>query len=354
MCAVSSIEPPSAFTVATSRSFAVLVCNASGTAGVVNLVVGLNGQNTTFNGTLTDNYGLKGNLTKTGAGILTLSGNNAKTIAALTENLGTNANLTFTAKNGVIGAIANNLSVVFVAPTGPTASETYALTGNTLTVGLAGPSAGVVNSTAATILNAINGNIALNTTFTVSNTTGTGSNGSGTVAVFTGTLAGQYGYNGTTTITSGTFGNFSGIAGNQTTGGFINFNSLNNFGTTPNITLSNGGLQFAAGYTGGDVSGVFNSNGGLGAGVDTLDVNNNNIVLGTPLAGTGELVVAGNGTLTLVGASTYTGGTAVNHDATRLYLGSGGTSAGNAGSVTGNILDNSGVAFNEPTRVTTR
>ncbi len=75
----------------------------------------------------------------------------------------------------------------------------------------------------------------------------------------------------------------------------------------------------------------------------TLDTNGNNVVLSSAVVngttGTGALTKAGNGKLTLVANSTYSGGTTVNGGT--LQLGNGGPS----GNVAGNIVNNGTVAF---------
>ncbi len=92
--------------------------------------------------------------------------------------------------------------------------------------------------------------------------------------------------------------------GTAVDGGLINFNSGNNFGPA-NLTLAGGGLQWAANNTL-DISSRLNP---LGAGNDTFDTNGNNIAFASVVAGSGTLVKAGDGTLTLTVNNTYTGGT---------------------------------------------
>ncbi len=101
------------------------------------------------------------------------------------------------------------------------------------------------------------------------------------------------------------------------TGGLINFNSATNFGSG-NITLFNGGIQWATGTTT-DISGQINGRfGGLqgnispNTGNDTFDTNGNNVTFASSLSGNGALVKAGNGTLTLTVNNTYSGGTVAN------------------------------------------
>ena len=72
-----------------------------------------------------------------------------------------------------------------------------------------------------------------------------------------------------------------------------------------------------------------------GRGGGTIDTNGNNVSFATGLSGSGGLVKAGAGTLTLLAANSYSGGTTV----------LGGTLAGTTASLQGNILNNAAVTF---------
>ncbi|SHJ24906.1 autotransporter-associated beta strand repeat-containing protein [Bradyrhizobium lablabi] len=123
---------------------------------------------------------------------------------------------------------------------------------------------------------------------------GNGGSGSWTLAkTGTGTLA----LSATNTYSGGT----------TVTGGLINFNAVNNFGSGQ-ITLNGGGLQWATGNTT-DISSRLAALGSNGA---TFDTNGNNITLGSSLSGTGGLTKTGAGVLTLSGSSNYAGATNVN------------------------------------------
>jgi outer membrane autotransporter protein len=95
--------------------------------------------------------------------------------------------------------------------------------------------------------------------------------------------------------------------GTTVTGGLINFNAANNFGSGL-ITLNGGGLQWASG-TSTDISAKLAA---FGSGGATFDTNGNNVTLGSALSGAGGLTKTGAGTLTLSGASNYAGATNVN------------------------------------------
>jgi autotransporter-associated beta strand protein len=101
--------------------------------------------------------------------------------------------------------------------------------------------------------------------------------------------------------------------GTTVIGGLINFNSASNFGSGT-ITLNGGGLQWASG-TSTDISSRLAA---FGAGGATFDTNGNSVTLASALLGTGGLTKIGPGTLTLSGASTYTGPTMV--DAGALFV----------------------------------
>jgi uncharacterized protein with beta-barrel porin domain len=127
--------------------------------------------------------------------------------------------------------------------------------------------------------------------------------------------------------------------GTTVTGGLINFNAANNFGSGL-VTLNGGGLQWASG-TATDISSRLAAIGGGGA---TFDTNSNNVTFASALTGTGGITKTGAGTLVLAVANSYQGGTTIN----------GGTLAGGAANVlsaasatsvdTGGILDLGGFA----------
>ncbi|QOZ38065.1 hypothetical protein XH92_22900 [Bradyrhizobium sp. CCBAU 53421] len=101
--------------------------------------------------------------------------------------------------------------------------------------------------------------------------------------------------------------------GTTVSGGLINFNAANNFGSG-NVTLNGGGLQWASGNTA-DISGRLNAIGSAGA---TLDYNGNAVTLATALTGSGGVTVANSGSggaLTFTAAESYYGATTVNSGA---------------------------------------
>ena len=99
-------------------------------------------------------------------------------------------------------------------------------------------------------------------------------------------------------------------------------------------TISAGTLQLGNGGTTGAVAGNIVDNA-------TLAVNHsNNLTLAGVISGTGALQQNGTGTTILTGANTYTGGTAIS--AGTLQIGAGGTT----GSITGNVVNNTNLAFN--------
>jgi autotransporter-associated beta strand protein len=102
-------------------------------------------------------------------------------------------------------------------------------------------------------------------------------------------------------------GNNSYAGGTTITGGFINFNSANSFGSGL-ITINGGGLQWATGNSA-DISAQLAA---FGAGGATFDTNGNNVTLAASLSGPGGLTKTGAGTMTLSGVNSYQGGTAIN------------------------------------------
>ena len=94
--------------------------------------------------------------------------------------------------------------------------------------------------------------------------------------------------------------------GTTVSGGLINFTAANNFGTGA-ITLAGGGLQWATGNTT-DISSRLAP---LGAAGGTFDTNGNNVTLASAISGAGALTKQGLGTLALTATNTYSGGTVV-------------------------------------------
>lgn len=103
---------------------------------------------------------------------------------------------------------------------------------------------------------------------------------------------------------------------------------------TGGTTISRGTLQI--GYVGstGSIIGDVKDNGAL------VFARFDDVTFKGIVSGSGTLEQTGHGTLTLLGANTYTGGTIIS-DGT-LQLGNGGTS----GSIVGNVLDNGTLVFN--------
>jgi len=144
------------------------------------------------------------------------------------------------------------------------------------------------------------------------------------------TIAGTGGIvqNGPSTLTLAGANSYSG--GTTGTGGLINFNAANNFGTSL-ITLNGGGLQWASG-TSTDISGSLAP---IGSGGATFDTNGNNVTFGTSVSGVGGVTKVGDGVLLYGAAMTYLGGTTVNGGTLRAggvnFLPGGGDVAVNTG-----------------------
>ncbi len=262
-----------------------------------------NGNTLTLQGAITG----VGALTKTGAGTLILTGTNSYTGGTTVEAgtvQGDSASLQ--------GAIVNNATVVFDQGT----NGTYA---------------GTMSGTGALV-----------------------KSGTGNL-----TLGGSNSYTGGTTVSGGTLtGNTSSLQGNIVNNAAVVF-SQSTDGTYAGIMSGTGGLtKSGAGnltltgpntYGGGTVV----SGGTLTGTTSSLQgaiVNNATVAFdqGTNgtyngvMSGSGALVKAGTGNLTLSGANSYSGGTTV----------SGGTLTGTTSSLQGNILNNAAVAFDQVTNGT--
>ncbi|WP_341992487.1 autotransporter-associated beta strand repeat-containing protein, partial [Azorhizobium sp. AG788] len=97
--------------------------------------------------------------------------------------------------------------------------------------------------------------------------------------------------------------------------------------------ISQGTLQIGNGGTSGSIVGDIIDNGAL------VFNRSDAVTFAGIVSGTGSLIQAGTGTLTLTGANSYSGGTTI----------AGGTLVGNTASLTGNIVTNASLVFNQAT-----
>lgn len=138
-------------------------------------------------------------------------------------------------------------------------------------------------------------------------------------------------------------GSFSGVIQSQinilkTGAGTQILSGANSYGGA--TTINGGVLQIGGGGATGTLPGNVTDNA-------TLAFNRtNNVTYSGVISGNGRLVQAGSGTLILGGANTYSGGTTIN--AGTLQLGAGGP----AGSVVGNITNNSALVFSRSDNTT--
>ncbi|KQZ79330.1 hypothetical protein ASD55_01010 [Rhodanobacter sp. Root561] len=102
---------------------------------------------------------------------------------------------------------------------------------------------------------------------------------------------------------------------------------------TGGTTLSSGTLQIGNGGTTGSITGDVTNNGAL------LFNRSDDIIFNGIVSGSGSLMQAGTGRLTLTGANTYTGGTTISQGT--LQIGNGGA----IGSIVGNVTNNGTLVF---------
>jgi len=319
----------------------------------------------TFSDALSGSLGLA----KLGSGFLTLTGANSYTGGTTVSAGGLTGNTA-----SLQGNIVNNAAVYFdqssdgtyAGNMSGTGSLFKSYAGNLTLAGTNTYSGGTTVSTGTLTGNttSLQGNIANNAALAFDQaSTGTYAgviSGSGSVTKIGAgnlTLAGANTYSGGTTVSAGTLtGNASSLQGNIADNAALVFDQAS-AGTyagaisgSGSVTKSNAGnltLSGANTYTGGTTV----SAGTLTGNATSLQGNiANNAALvfdqasaGTyagVVSGTGTLTKSNSGTLSLPGANTFTGGTTVS--AGTLQIGAGGT----AGSLAGNITNNSALAFN--------
>ncbi|HMP58783.1 MAG TPA: autotransporter-associated beta strand repeat-containing protein [Gemmatales bacterium] len=291
----------------------------------------------TFSGTISGS----GSLLKNGAGKLTLTADNSfaggTLILAGTLQLGNGG-----ATGSIAGDIGNFGALIFnrtgsmdysgvISQNGTLTQQagTLRLGGANTYTGLTTISSGVLTIGTGGATGSIAGNVLNNSTLIFNRTAdySYGGNISGSGSIFkvntnTLTLTGTNTYAGTTHIEGGT----------------LVFSSGASLGSGGTIRISGGTLRWGAGNTTDLSARTFF----IDAGGATLDTNVNNITFASAIGngGTGALTKVGTGTLILAGNNSYTGGTTIS--AGTLQIGGGGTT----GSVSGNILNNSGLTFN--------
>lgn len=377
-------------------SFTSAGASVLGLTGVVGSTVSLGNQaltvavaagTNTFSGILQDGGiggGTGGSLIKSGAGTLLLTQANAYT-GSTTVSGGTLA-LTGTGSVATSSGVAltSGSSIFDISfTTGTTvsgltgvASSTVDLGGQTLTVNQAsgsGTFAGVIadggigGGAGGALVKSGAGTLVLSGTNTYSGGTtvnggvlsisspanlGTGSTlalNSGSLGVTANatfplavTVTGNSGFN----IATGTTTTWSGVIANGATAGALSVSGGGTMILTAANTYSGGTtiaattLQIGAGGVTGGITGNVTDNGSL------VFNRSNTVTFPGAVSGSGSLTQAGSGTLILTGANTYGGSTTIS--AGTLQIGSGGT----AGSVSGNITDNSALVFNRSDAVT--
>ncbi len=144
--------------------------------------------------------------------------------------------------------------------------------------------------------------------------------------------------NGSNNYTHGTY-----IHGEGGTVSFVN----GGLGSTGSIGLADSGVGGTLKWASGNTQDVSSRLIAITSGRElTLNTNGNNVQLASVISGSGSLIKAGSGTLTLSANNTYTGGTTIS--AGTLQVGAGGTS----GSIAGNVIDNGIFVFNRSDNLT--
>ncbi len=212
--------------------------------------------------------------------------------ASFTTALTANRNITLDGNKTIGGATFNSAVGSYSISSGSGGTLTLGNgTNNALVFVLAGSHSVTAPVTLASslVVNTSNANAALALNGVVGGAGGVTQVGDGTLTL--GNTANNYG--GATTVNGGT----------------LAVGGIGSLGTNANLTLSGGGvIKYAAGMTD-DLTTAKTVT--LGAGGGGIDTNGNDVAFNNPLPGTGGLVKAGAGKLTLNVANTYSGATTV-------------------------------------------
>ena len=270
------------------------------------------------------------NLTKSGAGPLTLSGAAANTYGGLTDVIGGTLHLNKTAG---VNAFGGDLQI-----------------GNGSTVALLA-SHQIADAASVTV----NGTFALGTySETIASLVGGGAvtTGSGSVLTlqsaansdFDGVIsgAGRLAKAGLGTLTLNGINTYTG--GTAINSGILRVGADHHLGGTGGLTFDGGTLAFSNGFSSAR-SILLNSGGG------TLDTDNSDVILTGLISGTGALTKIGIGTVTLNTANDYTGATVIENGILRVsHTLSLGTVAGGTTVMSGGELElyGDGLTVNEP------
>ncbi|WP_334398052.1 beta strand repeat-containing protein [Bradyrhizobium sp. AZCC 2289] len=304
-----------------TNNFVLTFFSTAGSASITNNgALAFNNSSTAGSAAITNNFGgsLNFNNTSTaGSASITNNGDldflNSSTAgsATITTNSGGHSFIADSASGGTARFILNGTGLLDISglTTGGTTAGSIEGAGN---VFLGSNNLAVGGNNLSTTFAGViqDGGLAAGTGGSLTKT------GSGTL-----TLSGANTYTGGTTINAGT----------------LAISADNNLGAnTGGLTFNGGTLQFGASFDLANTRAIT-----LNAGGGTFDTNGFNTTVSQAIGGTGALVKAGSGMLTLSGVNTYTGGTTV--EAGTLRAGVAGAFAGNtAYAVNGGTLDLNG------------
>jgi fibronectin-binding autotransporter adhesin len=352
---------------------AVLAINRSDTLTFANIVSGTGALHQNGSGTLV----LTGTNLYTGgttinAGILQIGdgGTTGSIVGDVTNNailaINRSDTLTFAGVVSGTGALQQNGSGTLILTGTNIYTGGTTINAGTLQLGNGGTTGSLVGDVVNNSVLAINRTDALTLPGDISGSGALQQNGSGTL-VLTGTST----YTGGTTISAGTLqlgngGTTGSIAGDVTNNAILAVNRSDTL-TFANIVSGSGALQQNGSgtliltgtniYTGGTTinAGTLQIGDGGTTGSIVGDIVNNSVLainrtdaltLPGDISGTGALQQNGSGTLILTGTNLYTGGTTIS--AGTLQLGNGGT----AGSIIGDVVNNSVLAVNRSDALT--